>query len=333
MISIVDDDESVRTATKALLRSVGYEVETFASAELFLESGALRETKCLVLDVRMPGIDGMEMQRRLNEAKSRVPIIFVSAHDHSAQREKAIEAGAANFFRKPFDATAFLAAIQAALRRRTTLDCVRFQKGGFSMSAQGSILTDPHPCRHIVYPFTDEEKGVNAVYLFASSGLSKGESVILIMADSRCKPVMGRLANGGFDISALQTSGQLKCIGADSMLRTFMRSGLLNEQLVRETIGRIIDRARLSSPNRKVRVFGEMVSLLLARKELAVAERLEELWNGIIEAHSISLLCTYALLDSELTMLPDSLIKLHSHTLGARPLGWDSMAERASGND
>ena len=117
MISIVDDDESIRAATKALLRSVGYEVETFASAELFLASGALRQTECLVLDVRMPGINGLELQRRLNEAKSGVPIVFVTAHDDRAHRNKAMEAGAANFFRKPFDANAFVAAIRMALGR------------------------------------------------------------------------------------------------------------------------------------------------------------------------------------------------------------------------
>jgi CheY-like chemotaxis protein len=114
-ISIVDDDESIRSATRALLRAVGYEVQTFASAELFLASDALRETDCLVLDVRMPGIDGLELQRRLNETKSRVPIIFVTAHDDRLHRRIAMDAGAANFFRKPFEAIAFVAAVHAAL--------------------------------------------------------------------------------------------------------------------------------------------------------------------------------------------------------------------------
>jgi FixJ family two-component response regulator len=117
VISVVDDDESVREATKGLLRSSGYEAMTFASAELFLAAGAVRKTECLVLDIRMPGVDGLELQRRLNEAKSPVPIIFVTAHDDRAQREKAFEAGAVNFFRKPFDANVFLAAIQAAVFR------------------------------------------------------------------------------------------------------------------------------------------------------------------------------------------------------------------------
>ena len=119
-ISVVDDDESVRNATEELLRSIGYEVKTFASAELFLESGALRETECLVLDIQMPGIDGLELQRRLNEARSRVPIIFITANEEGTHRQRAIEAGAINFFRKPFDAQAFLAAIQSALREDST---------------------------------------------------------------------------------------------------------------------------------------------------------------------------------------------------------------------
>jgi FixJ family two-component response regulator len=121
-ISIVDDDESIRRATSGLLRSVGYQVETFASAQLFLESDALRETDCLVLDVRMPGIDGLELQRRLNAAQSHVPIIFVTAHDDRSRRTTAMDAGAANFFQKPFEANAFVAAIEAALRSRPSFD-------------------------------------------------------------------------------------------------------------------------------------------------------------------------------------------------------------------
>ena len=122
-ISVVDDDESIRTATKALLRSTGYKVETFASAELFVASDALRETKCLVLDIRLPGMNGLELQRLLNEARSYVPIIFVTAHDGKGYRERAITAGAANFFCKPFDAQAFIAAVKAAVAASFERSC------------------------------------------------------------------------------------------------------------------------------------------------------------------------------------------------------------------
>jgi FixJ family two-component response regulator len=115
VISVVDDDESIRDATRTLLRSVGYSVGTFASAEQFLDSDALPKTECLIVDVRMPGISGLELQSRLKSSEAGVPIIFVSAHDDKEYRRQAFEAGAIEFFRKPFEASALVTAIQTAL--------------------------------------------------------------------------------------------------------------------------------------------------------------------------------------------------------------------------
>jgi FixJ family two-component response regulator len=115
VISVVDDDESIRDATRTLLRSVGYSVGTFVSAEQFLESDALPKTECLIVDVRMPGMSGLELQSRLKSSDLGVPIIFVSAHDDKAYRRQAFEAGAIDFFRKPFEASALVTAVQTAL--------------------------------------------------------------------------------------------------------------------------------------------------------------------------------------------------------------------------
>ena len=177
------------------------------------------------------------------------------------------------------------------------------------------LLSDPHPNRHIVYPYNDELKAINAVFLFASSGLSKGESVILIMADSRCEPILQRLAGAGFDLQALRAAGQLECLSAEELIRTFMPGDRLDERLVSDTLDRLIVRAASNSPSGKVRVFGEMVSLFLAQNEVPAAESLEELWNRKIQMHSISLLCTYTLLASGFVTLPLSLEQLHSHVL------------------
>ena len=114
MISIVDDDESAREATKTLLRSAGYQAATFSSPELFLDSGTLAETECMILDVRMPGMDGLELQRRLNASGARVPNIFITANDEAVIRRKAINAGATDFLCKPFEAKALIAAVEAA---------------------------------------------------------------------------------------------------------------------------------------------------------------------------------------------------------------------------
>ena len=118
LIAVIDDDESVRDSTRTLLRSVGYRVATFESSELFLESETLSHTGCLILDMRMPGMDGLELQRRLNASDSHVPIIFITAHADGANRQLALNAGASDFFQKPFAATELLGAIKIALAAR-----------------------------------------------------------------------------------------------------------------------------------------------------------------------------------------------------------------------
>jgi len=114
-ISVVDDDESIREALESLLRSAGFEVDVFSSAEQLLNSGRLSEVGCLIVDVRMPGMTGLELQRRLASSGSRIPIIFITAHGDEAAREQALRAGAAAFLRKPFSDQALLNALEAAL--------------------------------------------------------------------------------------------------------------------------------------------------------------------------------------------------------------------------
>jgi len=117
LISIVDDDEGVRDALNSLIRSAGYKCAVFPSAEAFLGSGRLGETDCMVLDIRMPGLTGLELQLRLQEMKCAIPIIFVTGQGDEGLRAKAIEDGAAAFFGKPFSDDALLGAIRSALDR------------------------------------------------------------------------------------------------------------------------------------------------------------------------------------------------------------------------
>ena len=113
-ISIVDDDASVRQAVRGLLRSAGFEAEVFASAEEFLRSGRLSATSCLVLDVRMPGMSGVELQDWLIASGHAVPIIFVTAHADEDERARALERGAIDCLQKPFSDDALLEAIARA---------------------------------------------------------------------------------------------------------------------------------------------------------------------------------------------------------------------------
>jgi FixJ family two-component response regulator len=118
IISVVDDDESVRDSFRSLLRSAGYEVEVFESSEVFLESGAASQSGCLILDIRMPGMNGLELQRQLNLSHSKVPIIFVTSYDDTTHRQLAMDEGASDFFHKPVPASNFLRAIETALENR-----------------------------------------------------------------------------------------------------------------------------------------------------------------------------------------------------------------------
>ena len=115
VISIVDDDESMREALEGLLRSAGLQAEAFTSAEDFLKSDRVLDTACLILDMRMPGVGGLELHRRLTDAGRRIPTIFITAHGDEEARALALEAGAVDLLLKPFTKKVLLAAIRSAL--------------------------------------------------------------------------------------------------------------------------------------------------------------------------------------------------------------------------
>ena len=118
LVGIVDDDESVRNSISSLLRSAGYKTLAFESAEAFLDSGLISDADSLVLDVKMPGLSGVELQRRLTELKHMVPIIFVTAHADDEVREVALAQGAIAFFAKPFNDETLLSALSSAVELR-----------------------------------------------------------------------------------------------------------------------------------------------------------------------------------------------------------------------
>src|SRR6266705_1842664 len=113
----VDDDFRVRESIESLVESAGYEALVFSTADGFLLSGALAKTICLVTDVRMPGMDGIELQRRVQLERPVLPVIFISAHQDEEARQRALDGGAIAFLYKPFDAAELLGAIRGALNQ------------------------------------------------------------------------------------------------------------------------------------------------------------------------------------------------------------------------
>jgi len=115
VVCIVDDDASLRRSLRNLLMSVGFRVETFQSAELFLESVPRENPGCVVLDLRMPGMSGLDLLRQLAATGSRIPVIILTAHGDDETRRRSLQAGAVAFLEKPFQSGALLAAVRTAL--------------------------------------------------------------------------------------------------------------------------------------------------------------------------------------------------------------------------
>ena len=117
VISIIDDDASVRAATNNLVRSLGYTVHTFASAEAFLHSAQLNDTSCAIVDVQMPTMSGIELQSHLRAKGCGVPFIFITAFPEESIRARALKDGAIGFLTKPFDAGTLISCLNTALER------------------------------------------------------------------------------------------------------------------------------------------------------------------------------------------------------------------------
>jgi FixJ family two-component response regulator len=117
-VAVVEDDESYRFAIERLLRSEGFSVQTFACAEDFLDSGRQRKTGCLIADIRMPGMAGLDLQAKLNADHCPIPIIFITAHGDEQMRLQAMRGGAVKFLAKPFDAAVLLEGVRAALESK-----------------------------------------------------------------------------------------------------------------------------------------------------------------------------------------------------------------------
>jgi FixJ family two-component response regulator len=115
LVAIVDDDELLRSALQGLLKSAGLPARSFASAEEFLDSGQQDHTACLIADIRMPGMSGLELQAKLSAEHCRIPTIFITAHGDAKMRLQALRAGAVEFLPKPFDDEVLLASVRAAL--------------------------------------------------------------------------------------------------------------------------------------------------------------------------------------------------------------------------
>ena len=118
VVAAVDDDRRVRDSVQSVLESAGYEAEMFASAEALLDAGAVARARCVIVDVRLPGMDGLALQRRIRRDRPALPVIVVTAHDDDDTRRQALAGGAVAFMVKPFDAVELIERVAAAVKAR-----------------------------------------------------------------------------------------------------------------------------------------------------------------------------------------------------------------------
>ena len=127
VISIIDDDASVREATQRFLRALGYVAHAFASANEFLRSSQVTDNSCLIIDIKMPGMSGVELQRQLQIQGCQVPIIFITSVDDESIRTQALNAGAVCFLTKPFEIRTLIKHLEEALKRRPSAPTTAFR--------------------------------------------------------------------------------------------------------------------------------------------------------------------------------------------------------------
>jgi FixJ family two-component response regulator len=117
IVAVIEDDDSYRSAVQRLLKAAGFRVQSFASAEDFLNSGQQQTTGCLIADIRMPGMSGLDLQSKLNSDHCPIPTIFITAHGDEKMRLQAMRSGAVKFLAKPFDGDTLLEGVRVALER------------------------------------------------------------------------------------------------------------------------------------------------------------------------------------------------------------------------
>ncbi len=196
LISVIDDDESIRRTTTFLIESFGFRAAAFESAESFLKSARLHETSCLLVDVQMPGMNGLELQRELAVAGRGIPTIFITAFDNKDARQLAMQAGAVAFLSKPFNDDELLHAVRLALQEE-------FEKTNNLIS----VIDDDESIRRtttlLVESFGFRATAFASAERFLKSGQLNDTSCLILdvrMPDMNGLELQSKLAAGGHDI-------------------------------------------------------------------------------------------------------------------------------------
>jgi FixJ family two-component response regulator len=239
LISVVDDDESIRRTTTFLIESFGFRAAAFESAENFLKSGQLHDTSCLIVDVQMPGMNGLELQNELAAAGYDIPIIFITAYDNKVSRQQAMQAGAVAFLGKPFSDEELLQTIRSASREfKATKDLISVVDDDESIRRTTTLLIESFGFRAAAFASAES---------FLKSGLLHDTSCLILdvqMPNMNGFELQSELAAAGYGIPIIfvtayddkESRGRAMQAGAVAFLgKPFSDEQLL--QTVRSALG------------------------------------------------------------------------------------------------
>ena len=319
VVSIVDDDESLRRSLRNLLRSVGFRVATFESAEAFLESANRESAGCLVLDLRMPGMSGLDLLKHLASTGWRNPTIVLTAHGGDAARRRAMRAGAVAFFEKPFQSAALVEAVRNAMstlarREQDERSATREEgvtpiepgRGGRTSTsdrrvqfAGGTLGSDCHICAF--FNSADEEHRV--LRSFIKDGIDGGEKSCHFVDPQLRDDYLKRLGEAGIDVERTMASGQLEVRPWEE---TYLRGDRFEQHAMLELIEEVIESGAAD---------GYPLTRILAHMEWAVSDKqgvddlveYETRVNYVLSKYFAPVICAYDLSKFSATVVMDIL--------------------------
>jgi FixJ family two-component response regulator len=289
MICIVDDDDSVRESLRDLLESLGYAVSTFESAERFLESGRLAETSCLISDVQMPGLSGLDLQSRLIADGHCISVIFVTAFPEERFRLRAKSAGAVGFLSKPFDEGALISCLETAIQRRAEITGSghsRRKQAGASF-AGGTVRDHCHICAF--FNGADEEHKV--LRSFIKDGLDVGEKAFHIVDPDLRDDHLRRLARSDMNVEQAIATGQLE-------VRAWQEAYLRGDRFEQDAMLALVDKVLQSNAAAgysHTRIVAHMEWALLDKPGVDDLIEYETRVNYVLAKYHDPVICAYDL--------------------------------------
>jgi len=317
VVCVIDDVASLRRSLRNLLRSEGFHVETFESAEAFLASGDHTHAACLLLDLRMPGMGGLELLRRLTTSQSPTPVVVMTAHAGSAARKRCLAAGAVAFLEKPFDAAELLSAIRTAgstLVPRAHAPVTRTPKLASTVHQEKTHMGPRNrPVRlagntlgrecHVCAFFNGTDEAHTILRSFIKEGIDAGEKSFHLVDPGTRDDHIKRLGDAGIDVQATLETGQLE-------VRSWEESYLRGERFDQDAMLHMAEEVLQSSTRAGyplARLIGQMEWALLDKPGVDDLIEYETRLNYVLPKYHACVVCTYDLTKFSASVMMDVL--------------------------